>query len=45
MKDLSDKSILEYWFHDEQNFIVQYDPDQVEIHIVNNQVIFSIKTS
>ena len=43
MKDLTDKDVLSSWFENPEEFVVQFDPDQVKVRVEENLVIFTYK--
>ena len=45
MKTLIEDKLLEYWFDDEQQFVVQFDRDLVEVFVHDTEVIFTVKGS
>ena len=45
MKDLTDEDVLSSWFDNLEEFVVQFDPDLVNVRFEDTQVVFTLKTS
>jgi len=45
MKSITDKDVLSYWFESGEEFVVEFDSDQVNVHVEDHQVVFTVKPS
>ena len=43
MKDLTDEDVFSSWYDSKEVFVVQFDPDLVEVVVGDEEVLFRLK--